>query len=238
MESYVLEWASEEVSVKTNQFGGVKGCSGTHMLINVWQKILSNLEDRRAATVLTSINYAKAFNCLSFQHCLMAFSKRGASSPIIELIASFLQGGPCLSGWGLPGPTTAQSTVAAPRAQSSGYSYSTRRWTTLRMSLSMWMWLRGSIRRTLTSAEWTVLLIRPTNYFGSFDELADKLARLHPCDIVLSRPLIEASTPEMSSAPMDFTPSPASWPRMSSTCLLYTSPSPRDRQKSRMPSSA
>ena len=25
---------------------------------------------------------------------------------------------------------------------------------------------------------------------------------------------------------------------MSSTCLLYTSPSPRDRQKSRMPSSA
>ena len=92
MESYVLEWASEEVSVKTNQFGGVKGCSGTHMLINVWQKILSNLEDRRAATVLTSINYAKAFNCLSFQHCLMAFSKRGASSPIIELIASFLTG--------------------------------------------------------------------------------------------------------------------------------------------------
>ena len=26
--------------------------------------------------------------------------------------------------------------------------------------------------------------------------------------------------------------------RMASTCLLYTSPSPRDRQKSRMPSSA
>ena len=28
------------------------------------------------------------------------------------------------------------------------------------------------------------------------------------------------------------------WPDMSSICLLYTSPSPRDRQKSRMPSSA
>ena len=27
-------------------------------------------------------------------------------------------------------------------------------------------------------------------------------------------------------------------PAMASTCLLYTSPSPRDRQKSRMPSSA
>ena len=28
------------------------------------------------------------------------------------------------------------------------------------------------------------------------------------------------------------------WRRLSSDCLLYTSPSPRDRQKSRMPSSA
>ena len=88
----MLEWAPEEMSVKTNQFGRAKGCSGTHMLINVWQKILYNLEDRRAPTVLTSIDYAKAFNRLSFQHCLMAFSKRGASSPIIELIASFLTG--------------------------------------------------------------------------------------------------------------------------------------------------
>ena len=28
------------------------------------------------------------------------------------------------------------------------------------------------------------------------------------------------------------------WPILPNTCLLYTSPSPRDRQKSRMPSSA
>ena len=28
------------------------------------------------------------------------------------------------------------------------------------------------------------------------------------------------------------------WPGRDSSCLLYTSPSPRDRQKSRMPSSA
>ena len=30
----------------------------------------------------------------------------------------------------------------------------------------------------------------------------------------------------------------AGWCRACKTCLLYTSPSPRDRQKSRMPSSA
>ena len=75
----------------TTSFGVVKGCSGTHMVMKIWQKILTNLEDRRAATILTSIDYAKAFNRLSFQHCLRAFAKRGASTPIIRLIATFLR---------------------------------------------------------------------------------------------------------------------------------------------------
>ena len=90
MESFVLGWASQEVAVKYNQFGGIKGCSGSHMIIGVWQKIMSNLEDRRAATVLTSIDYAKAFNRLSFQHCLAAFARRGASAPVLKLLAAFL----------------------------------------------------------------------------------------------------------------------------------------------------
>ena len=90
MESYVLEWASQEVACKYNQFGGVRGCSGTHMLIDVWQKVLAGLEDRRAGVVLTSIDYAKAFNRLSFQHCLRAFAKQGASNPVLRLISAFL----------------------------------------------------------------------------------------------------------------------------------------------------
>ena len=90
MESYVLEWAGQEVACKYNQFGGVKGCSGTQMLIDVWQRLLTSLEDRRAGVVLTSIYYAKAFNRLSFQHCLRAFAKQGASTPILKLIAAFL----------------------------------------------------------------------------------------------------------------------------------------------------
>ena len=89
-ESYVLNWASSEVKLKKNQFGGIKGWSTAHMLINIWQDVCSNLEDYRASTVLTSIDYAKAFNCLSFQHCLAAFKKKGASTQIIELLASFL----------------------------------------------------------------------------------------------------------------------------------------------------
>ena len=62
------------------------------MILKVWQKILSNLEDRRAATVLTSIDYAKAFNRLSFQHCLKAFAGKGASTQIVSLLATFLTG--------------------------------------------------------------------------------------------------------------------------------------------------
>ena len=90
LESYVLEWAMEEITTKNNQFGGVRGCRGTHLVLKVWQNILSNLEDRRAATVLTSIDYAKAFNRLSFQHCLRAFAAKGSSTPILRLLATFL----------------------------------------------------------------------------------------------------------------------------------------------------
>ena len=80
------------------------------MMINVWQKILTNLEDRRAGVVLTSIDYAKAFNRLSFQHCLGAFAKQGASTPIIQLLASFLSDRNMTvrvaSSWSSPRPVT------------------------------------------------------------------------------------------------------------------------------------
>ena len=40
--------------------------------------------------MITSIDYAKAFNRLSFQHCLSAFARKGASSQILRIIATFL----------------------------------------------------------------------------------------------------------------------------------------------------
>ena len=89
-ESFVLGWLGAQVKVKTNQFGGVKGCGVSHLLISLWQNILYNLEDCRAATLITSIDYAKAFNRLSFQECLAAFARKGASSDLIMILASFL----------------------------------------------------------------------------------------------------------------------------------------------------
>ena len=110
MESYVLEWAMEEVTTKLNQYGGVRSCSGTHLILKVWQKILQNLEDRRAATVLTSIDYTKAFNRLSFQHCLKAFAQKGSSSPVLRLLATFLSDKTMTvrvgNSWSTPRPVT------------------------------------------------------------------------------------------------------------------------------------
>ena len=89
-EAYVLSVAMEEITLKSNQYGGVKGCSTTHMLVKIIQEICCNAEDYRAATVITAIDYSKAFNRVSYQHCLAAFAKKHASTPIIRLIAAFL----------------------------------------------------------------------------------------------------------------------------------------------------
>lgn len=56
----------------------------------MWQNICKDLEDYRAATTLTLIDYSKAFNRLSYQKCLEAFKKKGASTTIMKLIATFL----------------------------------------------------------------------------------------------------------------------------------------------------
>ena len=91
-ESYVLTWALEQVKLKNNQFGGAKGCSTTHLIISIWQKILSDLEDCREATLLTAIDYAKAFNRMQFQECLKSFARHGASRELIRLVSTFLSG--------------------------------------------------------------------------------------------------------------------------------------------------
>lgn len=90
LEQYVLTCLKEEISVKSNQYGGVKGCSTTHMVVDILQEICENGEDYRSATVMCAIDYAKAFNRMSYQHCLEAFRKKGASTPILRLLATFL----------------------------------------------------------------------------------------------------------------------------------------------------
>ena len=89
-EAYMLARIKEETSIKANQYGGVKGCSTTHMVVGLLQEICENAEDYRSATILTAIDYSKAFNRVSFQHCLESFRRKGASTPTLKILASFL----------------------------------------------------------------------------------------------------------------------------------------------------
>ena len=79
-ESYVLDWIKKEVVLWSNQYGGVKGVGTDHVLVQMWQGILQNLEGYLARTVITLIVYSKAFNRMSYQHCLSALAKKEAST--------------------------------------------------------------------------------------------------------------------------------------------------------------
>ena len=89
-ESFVLGWLLEQVGMRENQLGGMKGAGSEHYLVQLWQMILETLEDPRAASIVTSIDYAKAFNRLDFGCCLRALAEKGASSELLSIVASFL----------------------------------------------------------------------------------------------------------------------------------------------------
>ena len=91
-ESFVLDWLGGQVTIRTNQFGGVKGFGTERYLVKLWQQILENLEDPGAASLITSIDYAKAFNRLDFDHCLCCLAAKGACKEILSIISTFLSG--------------------------------------------------------------------------------------------------------------------------------------------------
>ena len=91
-ERFVLRWARQQVTPKPNQYGGERGCATDHFLVEIWDKVTDHLEDSRACSVLTAIDYSKAFNRLEHGACLRSFSELGASSQVLQLLGSFLLG--------------------------------------------------------------------------------------------------------------------------------------------------
>ena len=89
-ESFVLGWLGEQIGMRANQMGGMRGAGTEHYLVQLYQLILEALEDSRAASVITSIDYSKAFNRLDFLRCLEALATKGASSELISIVGSFL----------------------------------------------------------------------------------------------------------------------------------------------------
>ena len=90
--SFLLNWLGAQTGLRENQYGGVKGYGSKHLLVHMWQDVLQALEDPRAAVLLTSIDFAKTFNRLDFNHCLRTLRDKGASNGAIKVVASFLTG--------------------------------------------------------------------------------------------------------------------------------------------------
>ena len=78
------------MKLTTNQYGGVKGSGMEHYPLELWQKTLENIEDPRAGSLLTSIDYSKAFNRLDYGHCIQCLVAKGANCNLVRIIASFL----------------------------------------------------------------------------------------------------------------------------------------------------
>ena len=90
LESILLKRLREEIPADMDQFGGVKGSSVEHMLVEVWERILSGLEIPDVAVTLLGIDYEKAFNRMGHNECLLQLAKLGASQFSIDLVSSFL----------------------------------------------------------------------------------------------------------------------------------------------------
>ena len=78
------------MSLSTAQYGGVKGTSTDHFLIDSWQNILSTLEDPNAAASICSIDFEKAFNRMSHSECLSALERYGAGTLASRMVPALL----------------------------------------------------------------------------------------------------------------------------------------------------
>lgn len=72
LESLVAGFTLEESAGhwKRDQFGGRKGSSTDHVLIELWDKILTGLESGAKAVVLSAIDFSKSFSRCSYQEIL------------------------------------------------------------------------------------------------------------------------------------------------------------------------
>ena len=86
LEGFVPSWAREEVVPKLNQYGGEPAASATQFLVEMDDQTACALEDNRAAVVLPSMDFSKAFNHLDHSKCLGGLKKRGMSTPVLSKI--------------------------------------------------------------------------------------------------------------------------------------------------------
>ena len=91
MEAVLLEDIRMEVAPDPIQYGGLKGCSTNHLLVDLINSILRPLEEGNPV-VVTGVDFEKAFNRLDHHECLRQLTKLGASPASVSMIRAFLTG--------------------------------------------------------------------------------------------------------------------------------------------------
>ena len=90
-EGQVLLKLRGELTPDPNQYGGKPKCGVEHMLVDLWEKILSSLEGGSNAAILLGIDYERAFNRMEHAVCLNQLERLGSSPGSISLVRAFLE---------------------------------------------------------------------------------------------------------------------------------------------------
>ena len=91
-ESFMVAELDKEVSLSRQQFGGKRGCGTDFLLADLITDTMESIDDPRACASIMSLDFSKAFNRLSHQHCLTELARKGASSRVSSMVYSFLHG--------------------------------------------------------------------------------------------------------------------------------------------------
>ena len=92
LEGRVLDKLRRELTADLDQYGGKPKCGAEHMLIDLWEKIMTTLEGGGDAALLLGIDYEKAFNRMEHSVCLSQLRRLGASYSSVSLVRAFLEG--------------------------------------------------------------------------------------------------------------------------------------------------
>ena len=92
LEGEVLKQFRAELLPDPAQYGGIRKCSVEHMLIDLWEVVLSALEGGTHASNLLGVDYEKAFNRMKHDACLDQLQQLGASEGSLALVGAFLEG--------------------------------------------------------------------------------------------------------------------------------------------------
>ena len=91
LEGRVLLKLRAELEPDLQQYGGIRGCSVEHMLVDLWEEVLESMENGSSAALLLGVDYEKAFNRMGHGECLSQLQRLGASPGSLSLVRSFLE---------------------------------------------------------------------------------------------------------------------------------------------------